>query len=164
MHVVSRHCVPVTARDAVAPAPYRHAMRLLTVPQPRLAVLTVPRPIGKPVIDRRFPASYRGRLVLVAGELDRSQLIDPFLVSILDDAGLAAEELPTGGRAVALATLVDCHPAAGACCAPWGTSDRAFFHLVLDDVTPITGPLRLPLRPGLTRLDAKEHAKVLTAL
>jgi hypothetical protein len=141
-------------------------MRLLTVPQPRLAVLTVPRPMGKPVIDRRFPVTARnlGPVVLVAGELDRTQLIDPFLASTLDDAGLTPDELPTGGIATARAILVDCHQAAGACCAPWGTSDRSFFHLVLDDVRPLATPVTLPLRPGLTRLDAKEHAKVLTAL
>lgn len=136
-------------------------MRLLTVPQPMGTVLSTPGLHGRPVLNRRFPASYRGRLVLVAGYVDRSSMLDPMVRAMLADADPA--ELPTEA-AIAVATLVDCHQAAGACCAPWGTTSSAFFHLVLDEIRALRTPVRLPLRPGLSELDAKEHAAVLTAL
>lgn len=139
-------------------------MRLLTVPQPTAAALSAPRLHGRPVVNRRFSAEYRGRLVLVGGHLDRSLLQDPLLVSTLADSNVDVNDLPRAGTAVALATLIDSHLSAGACCAPWGTTSPAFFHLVLDDVRPLTGAVGLPLRPGLSPLDPKEHAAVLTAL
>lgn len=156
--------VGARARDAVAAGTYRHAMRLLTVPQPMAAVLAAPGLHGRPVVDRRFTADYRGRIVLVAGDLDRSVMGDPLVRSTLADSGLDVDTLPRRGTAVALATLIDCHQAAGACCAPWGTTYAAFFHLVLDDIRPLTRSLQLPARPGLTPLDGKEHAAVVTAL
>jgi hypothetical protein len=140
-------------------------MRLLTVPQPMGTVLSRPGLHGQPVLNRRFPVTSRnlGPVVLVAGYLDRSSMADPLVSSTLADAGLAPEQLPTEA-AVAVAVLVDCHQAAGACCAPWGSTSASFFHLVLDDIRPLRAPVRLPLRPGLSELDAKEHAAVLTAL
>lgn len=139
-------------------------MRLLTVPQPTAALLAVPGLHGRPVVNRRFPASYQGRLVIVAGELDRSLLADPLLKSTLVDSGVDIEQLPRL-TPVAVATLVDCHQAAGACCAPWGTTSSSFFHLVLDDVRPLARrPRGLTARPGLSELDAKQRAEVLTCL
>lgn len=137
-------------------------MRLLTVPQPMATVLAMPTLHGRPVVNRRFPASYRGPLVLVAGVLDRSALRDVLLASTLADSGLDPGDLPTL-RAVAVAMLVDCHQAAGACCAPWGSTSASFFHLVLDDVRALRETAALPARPGLSELDAKERAAVLTA-
>lgn len=140
-------------------------MRLLTVPQPMGTVLSTPGLHGRPVLSRRFPVTARnyGPVVLVAGYLDRSQLLDPLVVSTLADSGLRADDLPTEA-AIAVAVLVDCHQAAGACCAPWGTTSSSFFHLELEDVRPLREPVRLPMRAGLTPLDAKERARVLTAL
>lgn len=138
-------------------------MRLLTVPQPTASVLAVPGLHGRPVINRRFAASYTGPVVLVAGYLDRSQLRDPLVSSTLADSGLTADTLPTEA-AIAAAILIGCHRADGACCAPWGVTSASYFHLVLDEVRPLRDPVKLPLRPGLTPLDAKEHARVLTAL
>ena len=140
-------------------------MRLLTVPQPMGTVLAVPGLHGKPVINRRFPVTERnlGPVVLVAGYLERSSLLDPLVVSTLADSGHTVDDLPTEA-AIAVAVLIDCHQAAGACCAPWGTTSASFFHLVLDEVRPLREPVRLPLRPGLSALDPKERAKVLTAL
>lgn len=140
-------------------------MRLLTVAQPTAALLTVDNLVGHPVVNRRFPVTDRnfGPVVLVAGPLDRSLLGDAMLRSFIADSGQDIEELPTSG-AVALATLVDAHPSAGACCAPWGTLAPAWFHLVLDDIRPLTRRARIPGRPGLSALDAKERAEVLTCL
>lgn len=140
-------------------------MRLLTVAQPTAALLTVDNLVGHPVVNRRFPVTDRsfGPIVVVAGPLDRSLLSDPMLCSFIVDSDLHVDDLPTSG-AVALATLIDAHPSAGACCAPWGTLAPSWFHLVLDDVRPLARPVKLPGRPGLTALDPKEHAAVLTAL
>lgn len=138
-------------------------MRLLAVPQPLATILTSTRLHGRPVISRRFPASYRGRLALVAGALDRSALADALVASSLVDDGYGdPDELPYG-RALALATLVDCHPGNGACCAPWGESGVGWFHLVLDDIRPFDDPPKMPVRPGLGEPSNREHNALLAA-
>lgn len=139
-------------------------MRLLTVPQPMATVLSAPGLHGRPVVNRRFPAPYRGRLVIVAGGLDYSVTADPLLRSTLTDSGLTLDTLPTYA-AVAVATLTDAHQAAGACCAPWGSTSPSWFHLVLDDVEALVAPVRgMSARPGMPEVTPKEHAAVLAAL
>lgn len=141
-------------------------MRLLTVPQPTGTILSLPGNFhGKRVLNRRFPVTERsyGPVVLVAGYLEPSSLADPLVRSTLAAAGLRADDVPTEA-AIAVAVIVDCHQAAGACCAPWGTTSSSFFHLELDDIRPLRVPVKLPMRAGLTPLDAKERARVLTAL
>lgn len=141
-------------------------MRLLTVPQPTGTILSLPGNFhGRRVVNRRFAVSDRkyGPVVLVAGYLDPGSQDDPLVRSTLTAAGLAAKDVPTEA-AIAVAVLVDCHQANGACCAPWGSTSSSFFHLELEDIRPLREPVKLPLRAGLTPLDAKEHARVLTAL
>ena len=56
--------------------------------------------------------------------------------------------------------LVDVHPAAGACCYPWGDPDPTTFHWVLADPTPLTTPI-----PGRGQLSLyTPSADVMTAL
>jgi hypothetical protein len=131
-------------------------------------VLSVPGLHGRPVVNRRFPVSYRGRLVIVAGGLDYSVTADPLLRSTLADSGLDIEQLPTYA-AIAVATLVDSHQSGGlpgcpASCVPWGSTSSSFFHLVLDDVRALARPIRgWSARPGMPEATAKEHDAVLAA-
>lgn len=139
-------------------------MRLLTVPQPTASVLAVPGLHGIPVVNRRFLSPYRGRLIIVAGGLDYSVTGDPLLRSTLADSGLDVDTLPTYA-AVAVATLADSHPAAGACCAPWGSTSPSFFHLVLANVQALTRPVRgMSARPGMPEATPREYAEVVTCL
>lgn len=139
-------------------------MRLLTVPQPMAAVLTAPGLHGKPVVNRRFTASYTGPVVLVAGDVNRAALHDPLVASTLTDSGLDLDQLPGRGRALAVAILLDCHLAAGACCAPWGNTSPSWWHLVLHEIRPLVRQPLLQARPALTALSGKEYAEVLTSL
>lgn len=134
------------------------------MPQPWASLMSLPGDLhGRRVESRRWPTDYRGRLVLAADGTDHSVLADPLVASTLADSGLEVAELPRWG-AVAMATLTDCHPADGACCAPWGKVGRPWFHLVLADVVPLTRPARVSTRPGLRKLEAWEQAEVLTSL
>lgn len=117
---------------------------------------------GVRVVNRRFPASYRGRLVIVAGRVDRSFLRDPLVASTLTDSGLDVDQLPVE-HALGFAELIDCHPAAGACCAPWGNTSSSWFHLVLDGIRALATPVRMSIRPGLPEPTRREHNELLAA-
>jgi hypothetical protein len=128
------------------------------------AVLTVGGGHGRPVVNRRFPATYRGPLAILAGGLDYSVTGDRLLVSTLADAGLQVDTLPTYA-VIARAELVDSHRAAGPCCRPWGSTSPSYFHLVLADVRALSEPVRgfVP-RPGMPEPTTREHNAILAVL
>lgn len=134
------------------------------MPQPWASLMSLPGHLhGKRVDSRRWPTPYRGRLVIAADGTDHSVLADPLVASTLSDSGLDAADLPRWG-ALSMVTLVDCHQAIGACCAPWGRTTGSWFHLVLEDPVPLRRPARVSTRPGLRLLEAWEQAEVLTSV
>ena len=118
----------------------------------------------KTVENRSRPvSSYRGQLAVHAGKkLDPAGDTDPRIVAArgwLGGTNEADDSYAVRGAIVAVADLVDCHPAVG-CCRPWGQTDG--HHLILRDITrlrrpvPYTGHLGLRDVPD-TILDQIRH-------
>lgn len=64
------------------------------------------------------------------------------------------------GAIVAVASITDCHEAAG-CCAPWGEAGPGVWHWVLDDVRGLPQPVPARGALGFWRPDADTLAAVL---
>jgi len=124
--------------------PVVNRLRAITVRQPWARCIAIGR---KTVENRTRPTSYRGPVAIhaaVAHSVDG--LTDRRVTSLFGaDPTLGQPR----GAVIAVAELVDCHPADG-CCLPWG--DPTGHHLVLDaavllaDPVPARGALGLPWR------------------
>lgn len=128
-------------------------MRALTVRQPWAAVIAAGH---KTTENRSRGTAYRGPLAIHAGltwslEDNHDHRVRSALgEQVADEMLLTDDGMFAIGAVVAVAQLVDAHPADGGCCAPWGDPTyrgRRAYHLVLADVRPLADPV--PCRGAL---------------
>ncbi len=119
-------------------------MKAISIRQPWASCIATDHRDAKRVENRGRPTSYRGPIAIHASLApDTNADNDERVVRLRGrDPRLGA---PTGA-VLAVADLVDCHPADG-CCRPWGEPDG--WHLTLDNVhhirpVPAKGQLGVP--------------------
>ncbi|MEU3452116.1 hypothetical protein ABZ671_00535 [Micromonospora sp. NPDC006766] len=126
----------------------------ITVRQPYAQCIAIGR---KPVENRGKPTQHRGPIAIHAGQAEHEHgKTDPRVIALYGadpTVGMAR------GAVIAVANLVDCHPAEDrgpgrTCCEPWGaavyvTKAKAVpaFHLVFADVALLASPV--PARGSL---------------
>lgn len=129
-----------------------HPLKMISVRQPWASAIAS----GAKLVENRstgFPKSYRGLLAIHASKTwSHRGARDPRIRELWPEGTYV--DLPRGA-VVAVAELVDAHPAA-ACCAPWGEETyvdasgelrREVTHLVLEDVQRLVNPI--PARGAL---------------
>lgn len=141
-------------------------MKTLTIRQPWAHLIASG---AKPVENRLWRTSYRGRLAIHAGQRwDKGGATD-YRVMLALRPFLALRQLPDPidpaahsdrfvfGAVIAVTRLVDCHRAVG-CCAPWGdpdVGDKPTWHWVLTDVQPLREPVLARGAQGLWDVDLR---------
>ena len=128
-------------------------IKAITVRQPWASCIAHLGPSGKRVENRGRPTSHRGPVAIHAGKTaDLLADTDPRVTHLFGRDPRVG--MPVGA-VIAVAQLVDCHQAAGRCCAPWGeahymTGGKMLpaFHLVLADVRRLDRPV--PARGALS--------------
>ena len=108
----------------------------------------------KLVENRTRRTKHRGPLAIHAGAAWAA-------IGGLDDRvekALAGRWRFTYGAVIATVNVIDCHPAADGCCAPWGDHlpDVQVFHWVLADVQRLDNPVPAKGRLGLWDIDLQE--------
>lgn len=136
-------------------------MKALTIKQPWAYAILAGH---KNIENRSWPTRHRGLLAIHAAATDapeghRDQRIIRML-SLLGEAddGVAYDQ----GAVIAVAELVDCHPAKGGCCAPWGDaypSPKPIYHWQLTRVSPLAVPFRVRGRQQLWDIDLPVGAR-----
>ncbi|GAA0706835.1 hypothetical protein GCM10009548_94800 [Streptomyces malaysiensis subsp. malaysiensis] len=114
-------------------------MRALTIRQPWAAAIAH---ADKRVENRVWPTSYRGPLLIHAGQTV-DQRHGPMVSAVV--RGLQLDR----GAVVAVARVIDCHDSANerTPCTPWSAQGQ--FHHVLDEVTALPLPVVWKGRQGL---------------
>ena len=159
---------------AAGGAPYRHqpaafdpgarVVRGLTVRQPWAWAIAH---AGKSVENRSKSLSWCGPVAIHAGLALADDADDPLIRAAWRDADPAVRRI-VRGAIIAVADLVDCHPAddpgpdGSGCCPPWGRPGG--FHLVLDAVWVLDGPVECVGRLGLWPLTPHQSWAVHAAL
>ena len=142
-------------------------MKAITVMQPWAACIAAG---AKLVENRARPVSHRGPLAIHAGQRwSRRGGHDDLVVTTLagpDAPGpmsrqVAGEVLDVVfGAVIAVAELVDCHPADG-CCSPWGVQNddhgHPAHHLILRNVQPLDPPVPARGALGLWSIDLADR-------
>lgn len=97
--------------------------------------------------NRTWPTGHRGPLLIHSGKgWDTAGEQDPRVAAMWRAAcppglRLRREAWTWAGFVTAAAQLVDCHPAVGGCCRPWGHDRPGTHHLILSDVRVLTEPV-----------------------
>jgi hypothetical protein len=143
-------------------------LRAITVRQPWAWAIAH---AGKTTENRSHKTHYRGPLAIHAGKAWAPDgAVNPAVKAAFDPARAgqeswfiteddAADGTFVFSAVIALAEIVDIHPAAGGCCAPWGMThntnpyavNRDLFHYQLADIRPLTEPVPCPGQLGLWR-------------
>jgi hypothetical protein len=131
-------------------------MRAITIQQPYAECVARG---AKLVENRSRRVFHRGPIAIHAGlRLSKRGLADPRVNALLYPHGRPSRPPRALGMVIAVAELVDCHPAAG-CCKPWGDDlheGRPVHHLVLEHVRPLARPIPAVGRLGLWNVDLPE--------
>lgn len=138
-------------------------MKALTIKQPwAYAILAG----YKNIENRSWPTRYRGPLAIHAAAADAAEgHRDERVIRMLSVLHEPDEDVPYDrGAVIAVADLVDCHPAKGGCCAPWGDdypSPKPIYHWQLARVSPLVEPLVVKGRQQLWNVDLPRHLRVI---
>jgi hypothetical protein len=164
-------------------------VRALTIQQPWAQCVAERGPTAKRVENRGRVVRYRGEVAIHAGERWSKRGQRDWRVQRLLWSGRDLDDGATGffslghamGAVIAVARIVDCHPAVlvstewdvgedadEACCWPWGDltyagqrlGERCCNHVVLDDVRPLADPVPAKGALGLWTLPCDVEAAV----
>lgn len=143
-------------------------MRALTIRQPFAWAIAAGH---KAVENRSWSTSYRGPLAIHAGLRQDVEAMQDHRVMAATH-GWVVEHWPredrpwhTVGAIVAVAELVDVHPATG-CCKPWGVgiyNCRQAKHLVLADIRPLAEPVPCKGSLGVWTVPDEVASQILAA-
>lgn len=144
-------------------------IRALTIRWPWVAAIAFPAPEGcepKRVENRTRRTGYCGPLLIHAGLAWDSRHTTGVVMRAWVNAG-GLDHIPFDlcqGSILAVAHLVDCHPADGSCCLPWGRSDAGAWHWVLDGVQRLSEPVAARGQLGLWRPSVEVAERVLAQI
>jgi hypothetical protein len=122
--------------------------------------------VGKNIENRTWRTHHRGPLGIVAGKgWDPTGAQDPrvrALLGIRDDAAMRRFRRARPLGVVAVGDVVDCHPATGSCCRPWGehNPDQTIFHFVFGEIVTLTLPVPVVGFRGIRPLEPAVGAAV----
>ncbi len=123
--------------------------------------------LGKRIENRTWGTSYRGPIAIHAGASIMPPghpfwRFAPYRTALAEATASQRDWLDHRGVIVALADLVDVHECASpACCAPWGESAEFSVHWVLENVRPLSTPVKLRGGLGLRHVDEVTQLAIL---
>ena len=143
MTIITEH---QTALDLATEAAARHnrELRCITIRLPWAAAIADG---AKTIENRTRYTKYRGTVGIHASKTRATVTGHPALVDWLTSrTGSHPERQATPGAILAVADLVDCHPAhPWICCGPW--SDPGGYHIMFDNIRALPAPV--PARGSL---------------